>query len=95
MTYKRTTDIYKHFKRVGKLPRFIDYYSNFKNEDDYMYSLKPEFINKQDRDFCIPFLGLYQWCAKNNYVFGSSFCIAIPLFLITLDQSFMKKFFAF
>ena len=92
MTYKRVLNIYKDFKKFGKIPRFIDYYSSFKNETRYMYAVKLDFINKQDDDFRIPFGGLYQWCAKNNYVFGSSFCISIPLFLITLNQSFIKKF---
>ena len=88
MTYKRVMTSYEHFKKIGKLPRFIDYYSSFKNEIDYMYALKSEFTKTQN----IPFGGLYQWFCDNNYVFGSSFYISIPLFLITLNQSFIKKF---
>ena len=87
MTYKRVITSYEHFKKIGKLPRFIDYYSSFKNETNYIYFLKPEYINPQ-----IPVKQLYRLCSAYNYVFGSSFCISIPLFLITLDQSFITKF---
>ena len=95
MTYKRVLNIYKDFKKFGKIPRFIDYYARFKNDTRYMYAIKPEFTNKQDDDFRIPFDGLYQWCSENNYVFGSSFCISIPLFLITLDKTFTTRFLIF
>ena len=92
MTYNQVNDIYIHYKKLGKLPRFIDYYSHFKNENNYMHSIKLEIINKQGENFRIPFRNLYRWCSAHNYVFGSSFCISIPLFLITLNQSFITKF---